>query len=180
MMRHRLAALIIAVAAASFAGAAHAQSAADTTADALIACLDIGDPEERLSCLEASAQALKAVRADEGEGLFSAQADASADAANDDLFGAEALASTKRAKREGRKSARLEAGVAELRVGPLKNVTVSLDNGQVWRQFEGDTTIVRPGKGDNAYTATVSKGAVGGYWMTINELDRRFRVKRIK
>lgn len=182
-MRHRAAATAAAAIAALLAGGAHAQSAGDPMTDALIACLDIGADDERLSCLESAAEALKAMRAkavDGGGTLIGAQADAGDAAAQDDLFGAEALASTKRAKREKAKTARLDAGVVEIRPGPLKNVTVVLDNGQVWRQLEGDRAEIRPPKNPAGLTATVTKGAFGNYWMTINEIDRQIRVKRIK
>lgn len=181
-MRHRAAATAAAAIAALLAGGAHAQSAGDPVADALIACLDIGADDERLSCLESAAEALKAMRAQTADGgtMAGAQADAGAAAAQDDLFGAEALASTKRAKREKAKTARLDAGVVEIRPGPLKNVTVVLDNGQVWRQLEGDRAEIRPPKNPAGLTATVTKGAFGNYWMTINGIDRQIRVKRIK
>lgn len=165
-MRREISALIAVAASVFFAGAARAEAPADAAADALIACLDIGDPGERLSCLEAGATEIRALRA-------SAPAD-------DSLFGAESLPATKRAKREEDKSARLDAGVAEISVGPLKNVTVVLDNGQMWRQPDGDRVLIRPPKDQSRLTATVTKAAFGGYWMRINELDRQFRVKRIK
>jgi hypothetical protein len=167
-MRREISALIAAAAIGFFAGAARAQSPADAAADALIACLDISDSGERLSCLEAGANEIRALRTGAVE-----------TAATDDLFGAESLASTKRAKREDEKAARLDAGVVEIRVGPLKNVTVVLDNGQVWRQSESDRVVIRPPKNQSGLTVTITKAAFGGYWMKINELGRQIRVKRI-
>lgn len=173
-MRRRFAALIVAVAVFPFAGSAEARAPADEAADALIACLDIGGDGERLSCLEAATAQIKALR--ETRDI----ADAEDEAAPGDLFGAEQLASTQRARREEAQETRLEAGVVEITVGPLKNVTIVLDNGQVWRQLESDRAVIRPHKGDSKLTVSVKKGAVGGYWMTINEISRRIRVKRIK
>lgn len=167
-MRRKISALIAAAAFGMCAGTAHAQSPADAAADALIACLDIPDSGERLSCLEAGAHEIRALRSDAGD-----------TAAIDDSFGAESLASTRRAKREEDKAARLDAGVVEIRVGPLKNVTVVLDNGQVWRQSESDRVVIHPPRNQNGLTVTVTKAAFGSYWMKINELDRQIRVKRI-
>ena len=167
-MRRRISALIAVMATVFLAGAARAETPAEAAADALVACLDIGDPGARFSCLEAGAIKIKALRA------------GGVAAADDSLFGAESLPATKRAKREEDKAARLDAGVAEIRVGPLKNVTVVLDNGQMWRQPDGDRVLIRPPKDQSQLTATVTKAAFGGYWMRINELDRQFRVKRIE
>lgn len=173
-MRREISALIAVVATVYFAGAARAEAPADAAADALIACLDIGADGERLSCLEAATEEIKALR--DARDI----ADAGEEAAPGALFGAEQLASTQRARREEAQEARLDAGVVEISVGPLKNVTIVLDNGQVWRQLESDRAVIRPHKGGGALTVTVKKGAVGGYWMTINEIGRRIRVKRLK
>ena len=186
-MSHRFAAIIATVAISTFAGAAHAQSAADKAADAAISCLDIDDPAERLSCLEEATREIKAtrIRPETAEEASIAEAAGSPvitdeNATADELFGLEALASTKHAKREKEKSARLEASVVEFRVGAFKNVTAVLDNGQVWRQLQSDDTFIRLPKSDKVFTVTIKKGGLGNYRMKINELGRWIRVKRIK
>lgn len=179
---------ITAVIAAALAAsaAAYAQSAADKATDAAIACLEIGDPAERLSCLEAATREIKATRIRMETAEESAAADAmgaviaAEGASEDDLFGAEALASTRRARNEERKTKRLEAAVVEFRVGSLKNITIVLDNGQIWRQTESDRTLVRLPKDELTYTVSIKKSAFGGYWMKINELGREIRVKRLR
>ena len=163
-----------------------AQSARDEAADAAIACLDIGDPAERLACLEEATREIKAtrIRQETAEEASAAEASggviAAENATGDELFGAEALRSIKRARQQKDRAARLDANVAGIRVGPLKNVTVTLGNGQVWRQLEGDRTVIRPRERESGYTVTITKGAFGNYWMKINEIDRMIRVKRIK
>jgi len=179
---------IAAVIAAAFvvSGAAHAQTAADKATDAAIACLDIGDPAERLSCLEAAARDIKATRIRKETAEESAAADAmgaviaAEDASEDELFGAEALSSSRQAKTEERKKKKLEATVVEFRVNPFGVVTAVLDNGQVWRQLNSDDEKLHLPKSDKVFTVTVKKGALGNYMMKVNELKRTIRVKRIK
>lgn len=159
---------------ALFASAAVAQSTTTDPGDTIIACLDVVDSDERLLCLEAAARNLKTTRT---------QQVVREAAAREDAFGAGTVASKKRAEREEREKdevVRLEAGVADIIVGPLKNVTVVLDNGQAWRQIEGDRTVIRPPRDKNGLTVSVTKGALSSYWMRINELDREFRVNRVK
>lgn len=179
---------IAAVIAAAFAvsGAAYAQSAADKATDAAIACLEIGDPAERLSCLEAATREIKATRIRKETAEESAAADAMGaviageNASEEELFGAEALSSTRHAKNEERKKKRLEATVVEFRVNPFGVVTAVLDNGQVWRQLNSDDETLHLPKSDKVFTVKVKKGALGNYLMTVNELKRTIRVKRIK
>lgn len=175
-----VAALIVAPA------AAFAQSASDKAADAAIACLDVADPAERLACLESATQEIKATRIRRETAEESAAADeagaviAGDDASDEDSFGAERLASTKREKTEERKKQRLEATVVEFRVNQFGVVTAVLDNGQVWRQLNSDDEVLRLPKKDKVLTVTVKKGALGNYMMKVNELKRTIRVKRIK
>ena len=185
-MPNRIAAIIAITAISAFAGAAHAQSAADKAADAAISCLEIGDTAGRLACLETATREIKAtrIRPETAEETATAEASgallAAEDASGDDLFGAEALDSTKHAKREKEKTQRLEATVVEFRVDPFKNITAVLDNGQVWRQLSGDDAVIHLPKSEKVFTVTVMKGGLGNYRMKINELGRWIRVRRIK
>lgn len=180
-------ALALVAASPFIAGAALAQSAADKATDAAIACLDIADPTERLSCLESATREIAAtrVRPETAEESAAAEASgapiiASENATEEELFGAEALSATKHAKREKDKKQRLEAKVVEFRVDPFRNVTAVLDNGQVWRQLSGDSEVVHLPKSDKVFSVTIKKGGLGNYRMKINELGRWIRVRRIK
>lgn len=53
--------------------------------------------------------------------------------------------------------------------------TFTLDNGHVWRQTEGNASIIK--EGDLVY---VESGALGSFHMSKDDVNRRFRVKRIK
>jgi hypothetical protein len=173
-------------AAVAVSGAAHAQSAADRATDAAIACLDVGDPAARLSCLEDATREIKATRIRKESAEESAAADAmgavvaAEGASEEELFGAEALSSTRHAKNEERKKMKLEATVVEFRVNPFGVVTAVLDNGQVWRQLNSDDEKLHLPKSDKVFTVTVKKGALGNYIMKVNELKRTIRVKRIQ
>lgn len=185
-MTHRLTMLLAIAAVSALSGAAHAQSATDLATDAAIACLDIGEPAERLACLETATREIKATRIRQETAEESAAAEASGaliaaeGATEDELFGAEALASTKSAKRDEDRKKRLEATVVEFRVDPFKNVTAVLDNGQVWRQLSGDDTVIHLPRNDKVFTVTIKKGGLGNYRMKVNELGRWIRVRRIK
>lgn len=168
------------------AGAAFAQSDQNAAADAAIACLDIEDTEARLACLEGAAQELKATRvrretAEESAAAEAATAPVVAESASEEeMFGAEALASTKKAVREKDRTSRLESKVVEFRFNQLGDITAVLENGQVWRQLSGDSTVIRVPNKDKVFTVTIKRGPLGNYMMKINELKRSIRVRRIK
>lgn len=174
-MCNRLVPVILAVPLFAFTGGAAASSRADAAMDALIACLNIADAEERLSCLESAALSIKAAR---GEIEMAPARDKmiADEKARDD----EAFAPAPYTHLDGKKNDKqLDAGVTNIRVGALKSITVSLDNGQIWRQLDGDRTKIGARKISGIRTVTIRKGAVGGYWMTLNEIDQQIRVKRI-
>lgn len=177
----------VVVGAAVSVGAAFAQSAENAAADAAISCLDIASPEERLACLEGAAKELKATRVRRETAEESAAAEAlaapvvaSEGASEEDLFGAEALASTKKEKREKDRTTRLSSKVVEFRVNPFGDITAVLENGQVWRQLTSDNASVRVPNNDKVFTVSIKRGPLGNYLMTINELKRTIRVRRIK
>ena len=167
--------------------AALAQGDQNAAADAAIACLDIEDVEARLACLEAAAKELKATRVRRETAEESAAADAmtapviaAEGASEEDLFGAESLASTRKAVREKDRTARLNSKVVEFRVNQLGDITATLENGQVWRQLAGDSTVISLPNKDKVYTVSIKRGPMGNYMMKINEMKRSIRVRRIK
>lgn len=181
--------LVIAAAAGALAatGAALAQSDQNAAADAAIACLDIESVEDRLACLESAAKELKATRVRRETAEESAAADALAtpvvaaeDASEEDRFGAEALASTKKAVREKDRATRLVSKVVEFRVNQVGDITAVLENGQVWRQLSADSTVIHLPNKDKVFTVTIKRGPIGNYMMKINEMNRSIRVRRIK
>ncbi len=174
-------ALVALFAAAPFGvTAAAAQSHENAAADAAIACLDIENTERRLDCLEAAARELRATRV-----VIEQENDVGAPAADEegsleDQFGAESLDTTKREKRKEQQSFRLEAKVVEIRVDPYKTLTVTLENGQVWRQLSSDTTKLPITGDDRLYTVTIKRGPLNNYRMQLDKFKRWIRVRRIK
>jgi hypothetical protein len=74
----------------------------------------------------------------------------------------------------------ITTGVTEVSFTPFGRFILFLDNGQVWRQIEGDTdraTFKKPAK-DNK--VTIGRGLIGSYNLTINDSARTFKVTRVK
>ena len=74
----------------------------------------------------------------------------------------------------------ISAGVSEVAYTPFGRFIVFLDNGQVWRQIEGDTDraiFKKPAK-DNK--VTIGRGFIGSYNLTINDSAKLFKVTRVK
>ena len=71
------------------------------------------------------------------------------------------------------------AKVTDFALNPYGRFVVFLDNGQVWRQLEGDTDRARFRK-DGGDTVVISRGALGSYNLVINDSGRAFKVRRVK
>lgn len=59
-------------------------------------------------------------------------------------------------------------------------ITVTLDNGQVWRQIPGDPPVGYLARPASSYRATIKRGWGGSYIMTLSGLHRRIHVLRIE
>jgi hypothetical protein len=73
----------------------------------------------------------------------------------------------------------ITAKVTDYAFNPFGRVTVFLDNGQIWKQLDGDTDHVRFRKGD-VNQAEISRGALGSYDMIINDSGASVKVRRLK
>lgn len=62
---------------------------------------------------------------------------------------------------------------------PYRRLQIELENGQVWRQIEGDTQRIRVDLTRNQ-TVDINESSLGGYKMRLNEIHRTIRVERIK
>jgi hypothetical protein len=69
------------------------------------------------------------------------------------------------------------AGVAGVSYDGRGRFTITLDNGQVWRQLEGDTAILR---GTRFPAVRVSRGALGSYDLNIVGRNATYRVARLQ
>jgi hypothetical protein len=57
--------------------------------------------------------------------------------------------------------------------------TIRLENGQTWRQIDGDSHIARWKKPANTYLVTIRRGMSRSFVMTVSDEPRVFRVHRI-
>jgi hypothetical protein len=57
--------------------------------------------------------------------------------------------------------------------------TVTLANGQQWRQVEGDTTVAQWRKPAAAYLVNITGGALGSYNLAVKGLSGKFKVHRV-
>lgn len=164
---------------------------------ALLACKDIADPMQRLACMDTATDAManasmtqKANRVEREEQSRDQFGLAEKPKKNketvqlaletEDEFGSEAVPETKK-KREDRKLKSITARITKVRADPYGKVTVTLENGQVWRQLSSDNKQVRVRKFDEkTYIAEIKRSALGNYRMNIKEMSRTIRVRRIK
>ena len=174
-----------------------------------VSCREIANDADRLACLDNASEALARTlivresadgerepyeaRGDEAgktAALASAGPTAAPEAApeappaagqpdDEAAFGAERLIAKAKAKDENRRRA-ISAQIAEIVVDPFEKLTVTLDNGQVWRQLSSDERIVRFSKDTEIYTAEISRGVFGNYFLKIVENGRVIRVRRIR
>jgi len=71
------------------------------------------------------------------------------------------------------------AKVTEVAYTAFGKFIVFLDNGQVWRQVEGDADHAMFDK-NGGDTVTISRGALGSYTLTIGDSAKTYKVKRVK
>ncbi len=63
---------------------------------------------------------------------------------------------------------------------PLNKFIVFLDNGQVWRQLDGDDRHAHFRKPAKKNSVKISRGFMGGYDLVLNGQGLLFKVKRVK
>jgi hypothetical protein len=187
---------------AAVAGAlpALAAPAAQDILEAVGRCAAIADDHARLACYDAAAPRVKDALAvppaalpdnrpptteeqrswfgfDLG-GLFGAapaQQTTAAQFGNDKLPATHAKEETAAAEVDS-----ITAGVTDVAFTPFGKFIVFLDNGQVWRQIEGDSdhaVFKRPAK---ANRVTIGRGFIGSYNLTLNDSERMYKVTRVK
>ncbi len=75
--------------------------------------------------------------------------------------------------------ARLEAGVSRVTTVPYRRLQITLDNGMIWRQIEGDVQRLRIDE-DDVSTVEIWETRLGGYKLRFHDLGRTIRVERIR
>jgi hypothetical protein len=71
----------------------------------------------------------------------------------------------------------MTAKVAQVRWNAFKHFSVTLDNGQVWRQLDSDTAVARI---DSAATVKITRGFLDSYSLSVEGTWGIYKVKRIK
>ena len=75
---------------------------------------------------------------------------------------------------------RISAAVSDYSVTPLGRFVVFLDNGQVWRQVDGDTGRAPFRRAAAENKVSISRGAFGSYNLQLNDANALFKVTRVK
>jgi hypothetical protein len=179
---------------------AHAQAPTQDLLEALGRCAAIADDHARLACYDAMSPRVKDALAapppslpgnrpptteeqrswfgfDLGN-LFGA---APSQQTTPQQFGSDKLPEI-HAKEETAAAAvdSISAGLTEVSYTLTGKFILFLDNGQVWKQIEGDVdrAVFRKPAKDNK--VTISRGFIGSYNLTINDSAKVFKVTRVK
>lgn len=186
----RLRFIMLSVCALIGSSTATAQQTEEQAIDKAIACREIDEPLERLACLDKAAETLAFTRIIREEevaekkreqrenfGLAKSDVDKAPDTVEN--FGSEAIVEVRR-DRDDKKLKSIESKVVEIRINKLGKVTLTLENGQVWRQLRSDNKTLRLPRSEQLYTARIKRSIVGNYMLTVPELKRTIRVSRVE
>lgn len=75
---------------------------------------------------------------------------------------------------------RITATVKSHRFNPWKKFTVTLANGQIWQQEDGDTSRPARFPDKKDLTVTISRGMFGSYNLQIEGSDLVYKVRRVR
>ncbi len=73
----------------------------------------------------------------------------------------------------------ITAAVTDYAISPFGKFVVFLDNGQVWKEVEGDTEQASFKK-SGGNTVVISRGFIGSYNLQVNDSKKLYKVKRVK
>ncbi|MCB2097460.1 MAG: hypothetical protein AB7F91_08485 [Parvularculaceae bacterium] len=191
-------ALLAALACLSAPSVALAQTGEEAVADVL-ACQAVKGSKARLRCFEAAlpalsdahpgAVALAAGRAEaareaateqakEDFGLFQREEKTASNEFERDAFGENDLRSASRDEDDEVK--RVEATAVEVGKNNRGKIFVVLDNGQVWRQVNGDKSTPYIPRDADGLPVVIKKGLMGSYFIKVGKAKDAFKAERIK
>lgn len=180
-----------------FSGIAHADPREDLL-QAINKCSTIGDDKARLGCYDAAAPRVRDVvsvppaamttpptKEEEKSwfgfnlgGLFGGSAPAQT---TPQQFGQETTPQVQQNVETAKQEVdSISAGVTEYSYTLDRKFIVFLDNGQVWRQMQGDTTVAHFNKAAKDNTVTIERGAFNSYDLSINDSNQTIKVIRVK
>ena len=143
-------------------------------------CRQLEDTLDRIACLEAAVRTLAAAAP---AVKVPAAANAASPGPQSDVatIGAaqvEALTRTRDEPIDRLEAARGLEVEKFAKVG-YRQLEVHLKNGQVWRQIRGDVQDIRVSTSRNP-TVDIMESSLGGYRLSLNEIQRTIRVRRIR
>ncbi len=159
------------------AGAAHADSVGDALLAEIARCAGIGDSSARLQCFDAAAlrtdRAGSAHQAEEPRGRV------------EGLEHSGPPQTVTRAEDFGKpppppKITRITATVLELARTARGRALFILDNGQAWRQLDGDDTNVQDPQPGKPMKIAIGRALLGTYSLTIEGRNGLIKVGRVK
>lgn len=150
--------------------------------DAMKACAVLTDANARLACYDklAAPATAPSVAPVSAPVLPAAQV-------RPEQFGSEVLPMPAQTTADGAPAQealeQISAEVKAVRYNPYGLFTVTLQNGQVWQQQQGDSDKARfqpfDGNGDPT-RVTISRGVIGSYNLSVDGSSRVYKVRRVK
>ena len=180
-----------------FSGAVHADPREDLL-QAINKCAAVSDDKARLACYDAAAPHLRDVvsappqtmstpptKEEEKSwfgfdlgGLFGGSAPSQT---TPQQFGSETTAPVKEKVEAAEQEVdSISAGVTEYSFTFDKKFIVFLDNGQVWRQMQGDSDEAHFSRVPTDNKVTIERGLMGSYNLSINDSKHIYKVTRVK
>ena len=74
----------------------------------------------------------------------------------------------------------ISATLTDYSFTPFHKFIIFLNNGQVWRQIQGDSEIAHFSRAAADNTVTIERGTLGSYNLRINDSNKVFKVTRVK
>jgi hypothetical protein len=194
-MNFRFAALTTLALVTSFSAPVHADPREDLL-QAIGKCRAVTDDKARLACYDAAAPHVRDVlnvpppvlsappTPEEQKSWFGFNLDnlfglsAPSQQTTPQQFGADRTPQAQQAAPQEVDS--ISAGVTEYSFTFDKKFIVFLDNGQVWRQVQGDTALAHFHNQAADNKVTIERGVMGSYNLTINDSEATFKVTRLK
>jgi len=91
-------------------------------------------------------------------------------------FGGERLPQSEVSRRPA--SDRIVSELAGFDTNARGKFTVTLANGQVWKQLDGDDAVARPRK--SARSVIIERAVFGSYALSFNDSSQRYKVSRVQ
>jgi hypothetical protein len=143
----------------------------DTVMNGAVRCISQGDARQWLDCYYAAARPMRVRLGLESGAVM--QAPQPAQAASS--FGKEPVDVSPLGNAD-----HVSSAMRAYTFDKLGWFTVTLQNGQVWRQINGDTTIAHWKKPAGTYLVRVSEGFLGSYNLQVKNEPGLFKVRRVQ